>query len=581
MRPTPTENPTLPRRLSDFDTLVEALDYAARGETGANFYNGRGKLLATLHYAELREQAVLTARRYRQLGLKPGDKVALLAETTPDFFVVFFGCQYAGLIPLPLPVPTAFGRKDAYVDQIRNQLVSSGARALVRPDPMAELVGQAATGLDLLFVGSAADLAEVPAPDVMLHTPSKSDLCYIQYSSGSTRFPHGVMISNANLMINCHVMNKYGVRTQPDERAVSWLPFYHDMGLVGFMLGVMLAQVSIDYIATEEFARRPLTWLRLISENGGTISYSPSFGYELCARRLESPLEKDLNVDLSRWRHAGIGGEMIKPKVMNRFAEAFAPYGFSDTAFVASYGLAETVLAVSFAEKGKGMKVDTIDAAALAETHRAVPVDGSAPGTREFVTCGQVLPDHKVEIRDEDGTVLPDRAVGRVWVEGPSVMLGYYKDPEANAACLVDGWLDTGDMGYFFDGELVIVGRAKDMLIVNGRNVWPQDIEWSVERLPGIRSGDVAAIGVTDPAGEEQPVVLVQTRSFEADEQGRLAREVQETVQEGAGITCTVVLVPPRSLPKTTSGKLSRAKSRDQYVDGSLDVLHTRAPGAA
>ena len=507
-------------------------------------------------------------------GVQPGDRVALLAGTGPDFLVMFFGCLYGGIIPVPLPLPTAFGRRESYIDQIRGQIQSSGARLVIGPGEFMPIVTEATAGLDLLLVGTRADLNAVPERGDGVRPGGTDMLAYIQYSSGSTRFPTGVSVTHTNLMANSRSMCRDGLKIRPGDRGVSWLPFFHDMGLVGFMLAPLVSQTSIDYIATEDFARRPLTWLKLLSENGGTVSYAPSFGYELCARRISSRGEGARGLDLSRWRVAGIGGEMIKPQVMLQFADAFRPHGFSDKAFCASYGMAECVLAATFAELGTGMTIDRVAKDALATHHRAEPIGVDAGDrARVFVACGKVMPDHQMEIRDPDGAVLGERQVGRVFFHGPSVMQGYFNDPDATAEALVGGWLDTGDLGYWASGELVIVGRAKDMLIVNGRNIWPQDIEWTVEHMDGLRSGDSAAIVLAGADGVDRPTILVQCRPTDPADRARLIGDVRARVMEAVGVACEVVLVPPRSLPKTSSGKLARGKTKTLFVSGALTAL--------
>ncbi|MBD24483.1 MAG: acyl-CoA synthetase [Candidatus Marinimicrobia bacterium] len=573
LRPTPSETPGLAKRLADFATLTESLNYAAKGETGLNFYSARGELDAILTYRDLSEQAQSHGRRLVAAGIRPGDRIALLAATEPEFLILFFACQYAGIIPLPMPLPTAFGRRESYIDQIKGQMLSSRARMALGPKEFLPLVEEAGADLGLVLIGSLKDLSALPEGAGFLQPGGPEDLSYIQYSSGSTRFPKGVMVTHTNLMKNCSAMNGFGVSNRANDRGVSWLPLFHDMGLVGFVLGAVTSQSSMDYLATENFARRPLTWLKIISENGGALSYAPSFGYELCARRVSSMAKRSLDLDLSSWRVAGIGGEMIKPGVMQAFADVFKPYGFSEKAFCASYGLAECVLAVSFAEGSKGMTLDHVDKQAL-EDHRAVPIlDDGSHDARSFVSCGKIIPEHKVEIRDDSGNVLSDRLVGRVFVLGPCVMRGYFDDPDETAKVIVDGWLDTGDLGYWVGDALVIVGRAKDMMIINGRNVWPQDIEWTVEHMDGLRSGDGAAIVLTNTDGIEIPSILVQCRSSDLKERARIAEEVAARVQEVVGILCDVILVPARSLPKTTSGKLARGRAKTMFESGKIERL--------
>jgi len=570
-QPTPTEDAGLPRRFSDFSTLTEALDYAARGTKGLNFYSRRGDLEQTLTFRDLRDEAQDDALKLVQMGLKRGDRVALIATTTADFTTLFMACQYAGLLPVPLPLPTSFGGRDGYVQQLHRQMQSCGAAGVVAPDDMKELVQQAAEGLGLKFVASADEIRSLPGTKGDLRLPDPGDICYLQYSSGSTRFPHGVAVTHRSLLANCNGMGQHGVKLRADDRCVSWLPMYHDMGLVGCFLTPLTNQVSTDYLSTEIFARRPLTWINLISANRGTVSYSPSFGYELCARRA-SP-ETLANVDLSSWRVAGIGADMIRPDVMREFIRVFGQAGFKHTGLVASYGLAECTLAVSFAPVDEGMQTDMVNERTLANQNRAVSPD-QADGegaAREIVNCGIPLPGYELDIRSEAGEVLGERQVGRIFVRGDSVMQGYFNDQDATDQVLSkDGWLDTGDMGYRVGTSLFVVGRIKDLIIINGRNHWPQDLEWAVEQLPSLRSGDSAAISVPGHSDEEIAVLLVQCRMREPEEREALRKEIKDAIQHSVGIHTEVVFVPPRSLPKTSSGKLSRSKARTAFLAGEL-----------
>jgi len=328
-------------------------------------------------------------------------------------------------------------------------------------------------------------------------------------------------------------------------------------------------QLSIDYLTPRDFARRPAQWLNLISRNRGSIAYSPSFGYELAARRGASQAPADL--DLSSWRHAGIGGDMIRPDVLDRFAQAFAGAGFDPMAFIPSYGMAEVCLAITFSPHGTGVRTDVIDRAALAEGQHATPAQGASDErrARRFVLCGRVLPGHRLEVRGPDGRALGDRAVGRIFVQGPSVMPGYFGEPEATAEVLsADGWLDTGDLGYTLDGDVVVTGRAKDLIIVDGRNVWPQDIEWAVEARRVVKSGDAAAFSI-DAGDGERVVVAVLARVSGEEARQALARDVAGAVRETIAVDCDVVLVPPSvGLPTTSSGKLSRSRTKANYLAG-------------
>jgi fatty-acyl-CoA synthase len=347
------------------------------------------------------------------------------------------------------------------------------------------------------------------------------------------------------------------------------------MGLVGCFLSLVANQISVDYLKTEHFARRPLAWLDLISRNEGTtLSYSPTFGYDICARRISSQSNVAERFDLSRWRLAGNGADMIRPDVMQSFVNAFADAGFKASAFTPSYGLAEATLAVTVMPPGEGIRVELVEEERLSGTGR----DLSRPARyRAIVNCGKPLPDMDVEIRDENGNIRKDHQIGKVWCRGPSVMHSYFRNEEATAECLVDGWLDTGDMGYTAQGYLFIVGRAKDMIIINGKNHWPQDIEWAVEQLPGFNHGDIAAFAIEMEGGEEAPAVLVHCRVSDPEERVRLRDTIRDKVRSITGMNCVVELVPPRTLPRTSSGKLSRAKAKRLYLSGEIEPFELAA----
>jgi len=565
--PTPTYHPGRVKRYADFGTIAEALDYAAQGPTGLNFYSGKGALVEVLPYHKLREQAISLAQRMLGAGLHPGDRVGLVAESDGDFARAFFACQYAGLVPAPLPLPAAFGGKEGYISYLRRMVQGADAHAVFGPAVLETWLAEAVTGLDLKLAGTIALLDSVIPTQAPLPAQDPDSLAYLQFSSGSTRFPLGVAVTQRAFMANAHYMARDGLEVTDEDRGVSWLPFYHDMGLVGFLLMPMACQMSVDILPTREFARRPLLWLSLITRNRGTISFSPSFGYELCARRAQTASTDDL--DLSSWRRAGIGGDMIRPNVLTRFAERFGACGFKAGAFVPCYGMAEVTLALSFTPAGQGALEDVIDGIILEQEHRAVPARASTERTRTFVLCGKVLPNHEIEVRDEQDKILPDRLVGRIFVRGPSLMLGYFGAPEETQRVLTDGgWLDTGDLGYLVDGQIVITGRAKDLVIVNGRNVWPQDLEWAAEaEIPALRSGDVAVFSV-DNGMEEEVVVLVQCRVTDPAARETMILDISKFFRGRHGLETRVVLVPPHSLPQTSSGKLSRSRARTMYLDG-------------
>ncbi len=568
MEATPTEH-NLPLRSGDFATLSEALDYAARGKTGANFYNGRGHLEEALPYAQLRDEAMDVAARLAGLGLERGSRVALVAETCPDFLRFFYGCQYAGMVPVPLPASIHLGGHKAYVAQLRRLLLNCRADVAVAPELFLSFLREAAEGLPLAFVGTPEQFREFPKSAARLVPSGPDELAYLQYTSGSTRFPRGVMITQKTVMSNLASIIRDGVKARPDDRSMSWLPFYHDMGLVGLVLSPMASQVSVDYLKTRDFGMRPRLWLALISQNRATVSFGPPFGYELCVQRLRG--ETTGQFDLSSWRIAGVGAETIRAEPLLRFAEMLAPCGFDPKAFTACYGMAECSLAVSFARLDLGLKLDTVDPEILAVEQRAVPVSASARLLRgrgkTFVNCGAPLPGYEVEVRRADGTVLPERHVGTLFVRGPSVMSGYFGEERLTRDVLSpEGWLNTGDLAYIAEGDLVITGREKDLIIINGRNIWPQDLETIAESQPEVRTGDASAFSFTTDEGEDRAVLVIECRDPNPLRREELSHRIRSLIRQELGIDCFIELVPRNTLPRTTSGKLSRSGAKNDFL---------------
>ena len=574
MTPTPTKN-KLPLRKGSFTTLAQALDYAAEGETGFNFYNGIGKLSAVLPYKNLQKEAKSLARRLLGLGPERGARVAMVADTHPNFMRYFFACQYAGLVPVPLPASIYLGGREAFVKQLRRLLVSCKADIAIAPEEYLPYLREAADGLDVTYYGSTNAFVHLPEEQVELDPSGAHELAYLQYTSGSTRFPRGVMITQQTVMSNLSAMITYGIELQQSDRVVSWLPFYHDMGLVGMVLAPLAAQISVDYLSPRDFAMRPRLWLKLMSENRATISFSPPFGYELCQQRLRPNDIKTF--DLSSWRVAGVGAEPITPEPLRRFAETLAPAGFNKSAFVAGYGMAECTLAVSFSPLGLGLIADNVERDHLANFQKAIPVNTATgnmtSGVKTFVSCGEPLPGYDVQVRNDHGRVLPERQVGTLFVRGPSVMRGYFNDDEATQAALSeDGWFDTGDLAYRNANSIVITGRAKDLIIINGRNIWPQDLESIAEQQPDVRTGDASAFSLAGADGTDKAILLVQCRDPEKATDSELAVNIKSRIRREFGIDCKIELVPRHTLPRTTSGKLSRSKARQDYIQRTVGV---------
>ena len=537
-------------RGAQFRTIAEALDAAAGGDAGLGFFSSRGELASTMSYAALREAALTAGRALLSGGLARGDRVAVIAETGPDFLSTFHGCQYAGLVPCPLPFMAFIGGRDAYCARIGSLMRAAGAKAICTPAALESVAREAAEGIGALVL--SFDQLRSHGANVPMTPSGPDDLAYIQFSSGSTAAPKGVPVRQAALRANVAAILNDGVQLTQEDRAFSWLPFYHDMGLVSLSLAALFGQCPVDYIAPSSFARRPGLWIELMSRLGSTITAAPTFGYRLAAQRA-APADA---IDLSRLRIAGVGGDMIRLDDLEAFATALSSKGFDAAAFRPSYGLAEATLAVAFADR--------------LETHDPSP-DAAQPGesARRFVVCGRVISGHELIIAAPDGAPMPSGEVGRILVRGPSIMDGYVR-PSADGSPLgPDGFLDTGDLGYLVEGKLVVTGRAKDVLHFRGRNIWPEDIEWTAERIPPLKAGDTAAFGVSDGAGDDRLVVLVQS-GMPDDVAETLCQRVRVAVSEAAGVICEVVTVPPRSLPFTSSGKLSRQAARLKYLGGEF-----------
>jgi len=565
LTPTPTLN-TLTQQLAGFDTLTSALEYAANGVTGYNFYDAKGNLRSVLPYSILRQNARILAQRLFGFGLLRGSRVAIIADTSPEFVELFFACRYAGLVPFAMPIPVNLGSHAIYVQQLRGMLESSQASiALANIDYINFLEEAAEETTCLQWVGTPGKLNELPAINVELEPNYPDETAYLQFTSGSTRTPRGVVITERALMCNLQGIVCTGLEIKPDDRSASWLPFYHDMGLVGLVLAPMVTQISVDYLATRDFAIRPLQWLRLISRNRCTVAFSQPFGLKLCTLRLRESDLKEL--DLSCWRAAGIGAEMIRPETLRNFAEKFASAGFDENAFLPCYGLAESTLAVTFSKIGKGCKSIQVDSKTLIDKRMAVRLQADGRKQNEFVNCGRPLPGHTVKIVDEDGQQLSEMMVGSVLVHGDSVMMGYYNNPEeTNKALRSDNWLDTGDIGFLFEGDLFITGRRTDVIIVNGRNIRAQDIEELAEQQPEVRSREASAFGVSDEDGTTTIVLVIECRLTSVTERQSLTTRLQQFVYMAFGVNCVVELVPPHTLPRTSSGKLSRFAARQGYI---------------
>ncbi len=571
--PTPTERGR-PLIRSEFGTLTDGLDYAATCQTGLNYYSARGGITHAMPYAELREKAIDVAKRLVPFAEKNA-RIGLIATTTPEFAILFFACQYAGLVPAPLPLPVTLGGRSSYERQLQRMADTGDFDAIFTSQSMENIVSAAMNDHDTPVM-TFEDVFAMPSGD-KLRPFGPGEQCYIQYSSGSSSSPKGVIGTQKSVTSNCRGITQDGLRTEETDRGACWLPMYHDMGLIGCLLAPMMSQMTADYIDPQDFTRRPITWLKLISENRCTMTYSPTFGYELCVRRWRN----DAEIDLSSIRIAGIGGDMVRPEPLTEFADTFAPFGFSEAAFMPSYGLAETTLAATFNLLGQGLRKHTIDMTRYERTGEAVNASELIENEhqRTFVACGRVLPDHEVEIRDFDGAVLGQKQMGRICLRGPSVSPGYFRNSQATEASFSpDGWLDTGDLGYWLDDELVVTGRYKDLILWHGRNIWPQDLEWAAQAAAPHRCGRACAFATGGAGDNKQIMLLLECRTRDPQLLAEIHTAVSAAIRLEVGVPVQLQLVPRGSMIMTSSGKLSRARVKEKFLAGGIIDLQDQTP---
>ncbi|HEU5190092.1 MAG TPA: AMP-binding protein [Methylomirabilota bacterium] len=561
-------------------SLIEALAWHAEASPGRVhiFLREEDGRERPITYGDLWRGAGAVAASLRDRKLGRGDTVAIMLRTEETFFRAFFGVLLAGAIPVPIYPPL---RRDLIEDYARRQvgiLQNAGVRAILtfaEAQRVAALLRSRVPSVR--HVVSAASLMEPPRSGPVAAAGS-GDAALIQYTSGSTGEPKGVLLSHANLLANIRAIGE-AIRIRPDDVAVSWLPLYHDMGLIGSWLGALYFGIPIAILSPLAFLSRPARWLRAIHTHQATLSAAPNFAFDLCARRIDD--EELAGLDLSSWRLAMNGSETVSPATIDRFTRRFAPCGFRAHVMCPVYGLAEASVALTMPPPATGPRVDTVARRAFQESGRADPAAPDEPNPLLFVSCGRPLSGHAVRIVDRAGQPVAERVEGRIEFRGPSVTLGYWRNPAATAAVQQDGWMDSGDLGYWADGELFITGRQKDLIKKAGRNLYPQEVEEIVGALPGIRKGCVAAFGVQDPSvGTERLVVVAETRTVDHAERARLQAAVMDRVVAALGVPADVVVIAdPHAVLKTSSGKIRRSATRAAYLAGTMG-RPARSPAA-
>lgn len=530
----------------------------------------------SLTYRGLLEAARQLGAGLLASGLVPGQTVAIMLPTSLDFFHAFFGTLLAGGVPVPLYPPANPSRLADHLHRQAGILESCQAPLLVtlaEARPLARLVQarvetlrRVMTAAELLALGTGR------ASAFEAHPAEARDLSLLQYTSGSTGNPKGVALTHANLLANIRAWSR-ATELTPEDVCVSWLPLYHDMGLIGAWLGSLYNGCQLVLMSPLAFLARPEDWLWAIHRYRGTVTAAPNFAFELCLRRLASAgPEVFAGLDLSAWRLAANGAEPVSPDTLARFGAGFAPYGFRPQALAPVYGLAECAVGLAVPPMGRGPRIDRVERDALALRGEALPAAAEAVHTLAFVACGHALPGHEMRVVSDAGEELPERRVGRLEFRGPSATAGYFRNPEENRRLFHGNWLDTGDLAYLADGEVFITSRVKDLIIRGGRNLYPYELEQAVGGLAGVRRGCVAVFGAFAAAsGTERLVAVAETRETAPETRAALEREINRLALEILDTPLDdLVLAPPGTVLKTSSGKLRRAAIRDLYLAGGL-----------
>ena len=555
----------------EMQTLVEVLHWHVQAHperTHIRIYSDDGND-EIISYRQLWEGAEALASGLQQRGLQVGETVAIMLPTGEDYFFSFFAILLAGGVPVPIYPPV---RRSQIGEHLRRHggILSNCLATMLVTVPEAKRVAQfLKSQVDTLHSIVTVEELHRGSRELTLPARGAQDIAFLQYTSGSTGSPKGVVLTHANLLANIRAMGA-AVRASSSDVFVSWLPLYHDMGLIGAWLGSLYYAALLVVMSPLAFLAQPRRWLWAIYRYGGTLSAAPNFGYEICLRKIE---EADCEgIDLGSWRAAFNGAEAVSPVTMQQFHERFGKYGLRRETLMPVYGLAECSVGLAFPPLGRGMVVDRIQREPLARSGRAIPAGEADAKALSFVSCGQALPGHQIRIVDAAGRELPDRHEGRVEFRGPSTTSGYFRNPEATARLFDSEWLDSGDLAYMAGGDIYITGRSKDVIIRAGRNIYPDELEEAVGNIPAIRKGRVAAFGDSDPeSGTERLVVVAETRAEDAVERERLRSRINEIATDLLEAPPeVVVLAPPGTILKTSSGKIRRAASSELYTSGRI-----------
>jgi acyl carrier protein len=554
---------------AETSTLVDALLWHAEAHPDRTHVHllDEASGARKLGYGELLDQSLSVAAGLRARGFEPGQAAAIMLPTGVAYFFSFFGILLAGGVPVPIYPPARISQIEDHFRRHARILGNAGARFLITFEQAKQVTRLLASQVDTLdHVVTVEDLQGDQKPDVIPNVDGKS-IAFLQYTSGSTGSPKGVVLTHANILASLDSMRQ-ALAAEPSDVFVSWLPLYHDMGLIGAWMGSLVVGFPLVLMSPLSFLRRPESWLHAIETYQGTLSGGPNFAFELCTRRIR---EEDIDgLDLGSWRLAFNGAEPVSPATLRSFTDRFSRYGFRESAMTPVYGLAEATLGVAFTPINRGPRIDRINRRTFSLDGRATPVADEETDAVEFVSCGVPISGFEVRIVDDTGFEAGEREEGAVEFRGPSTTSGYYRNPKATRTLFHDEWLVSGDRGYIADGEVFITGRSKDVVIRAGRNIYPYELEQAVADVERVRRGCVAVFGAS-ASGTERLVVVAETRETGEARRGEIRAQIERLTQDLLGMPADdVVLVPPHTVLKTSSGKIRRAAIRDLYERGAL-----------